>query len=153
MWHARKVTKSRRVIRDRRRRGTIKLLGVELDSALSMDGHVFNVVHGCNYHTRAVRHIRPLLDLDTAKMLAQGIVAARLDYCNSLMCGMSNRNFKRLQVTQSALARAACSAPWSTSATVLRRSLHWLPVRRRVDYKLALITFKARRTGCPVYIA
>jgi len=50
---------------------------------------------------------------------------------------------KRLQVTQNALARAVCSAPWFTSATELRRSLHWLPVRQRVDYKLALITFKA----------
>jgi len=27
------------------------------------------------------------------------------------------------------LARAVCSAPWSTSATELRRSLHWLPVQ------------------------
>jgi len=40
-----------------------------------------------------------------------------------------------------------------TSVTELHRSLHWLPVRQRVDYKLALITFKAWRTGCPVYIA
>jgi len=30
-------------------------------------------------------------------------------------------------------------------------SAHWLPLRQRVDYKLALITFEARRTGCPVY--
>jgi len=28
-----------------------------------------------------------------------------------------------------------------------------MAVRQRVDYKLAHITFKARRTGCPVYIA
>jgi len=47
--------------------GTIKLISVELDSALSMDGHVFNVVSGCNYHIRALRRIRPLLDLDTAR--------------------------------------------------------------------------------------
>jgi len=113
-----------------------------------MDGHVCNVVRGCNYHIRALRHIRPLLDLDTAKVLAHGI-----DYCNSLMCGMSNRNFKRLQVTQYALARAVCSAPWSTSATELCRWLHWLPLRQRVDYRLALITITARRTGYPVHIA
>jgi len=56
-------------------------------------------------------------------MLALGIVAARLNYGNSLMCGMSNQNFNRLQVTQNALARAVCSAPGSTSATELRRSL------------------------------
>jgi len=45
----------------------------------------------------------------------------------------------------------ALRGPPGTSATELRRSLHWLPVRQRVDYKLALITFKAQRIGCPVY--
>ena len=49
-------------------RDTIKLLGVTLDSALSMD--ITEVVHSCNYHIRALRHIRPLLAPDVAKMLA-----------------------------------------------------------------------------------
>ena len=131
---------------------SVKLLGVQHDNVLSMDSHVSVVVRGCNYHIRALRHIRPRFDLNTAKMIAQGIVAALLDCCNSLMCGMSTRNLCRLQVTQSTLARAVCSAPWSTSATELRRSLHWLPVRQRIDYKTALIAFQARQTGRPAYI-
>ena len=118
-----------------------------------MDSHfVSAVIRVCNYHIRALRHIRPRLDLNTAKMIAQGIVAAELDYCNSLICGVSSRNLCRLQVTQNTLARAVCSAPWSTSATELRRSLHWLPVRQRIDYKTALITFQDRQTGRPAYI-
>jgi len=36
---------------------TVKLLGVTLDSALSMDRHVTEVVRSCSYHTRALRHI------------------------------------------------------------------------------------------------
>jgi len=86
MWHARTATKSQRVVRidvagvHVSFSSSIKLLGVELDSALSMDGYVYtNVVRGCNYHIRALRHVRPLLDLDTAKILAQRIVAARFD--------------------------------------------------------------------------
>jgi len=130
---------------------SVKLLGIQLDNELSMTV-MFAVVRGCNYHIRALRHIRPRLDLNSAKMIAQGIVAARLDYCNSLMCGMSTRNLCRLQVTQNTLARAVCSAPWSTGATELHRSLHWLPVRQHIDYKTTLIAFQARRTGCPAYI-
>jgi len=37
-------------------RDTVKLLGVTLDSALTMDRHVTQVIHSCSYHTRALRH-------------------------------------------------------------------------------------------------
>jgi len=37
-------------------RDTVKLLGVTLDSALTMDQHVTQVIHICSYHTRALRH-------------------------------------------------------------------------------------------------
>jgi len=132
---------------------TVKLLGVTLDEDLSLDRHVTDVVRGCNYHTRALRHIRPLINHDAARMIAQGIVTARLDYCNGLLHGTSARNFERLQVAQNTLARAVCQATWSSSATELRRSLHWLPVRQRVDYKLAVIAYKTRQTGVPAYLA
>ena len=45
---------------------TVKLLGVTLDSSLTMDRHVAGVLHSCNYHMRELRHIRPLLTHDTA---------------------------------------------------------------------------------------
>ena len=130
-----------------------KLIGVHLDSTLSMDRHVSELVRGCSYHTRALRHIRPLLSLDAAKMIAQGIVTARLDYCNSLLCGTSTHNINRLQVSQNALARAVLAAPWSVSATELRRSLHWLPIRQRIDYKVAVVAYRTRQTRIPTYLA
>jgi len=55
----------------------VKLLGVTLDSALTFNQHVTNVVRACTYHTRALRHIRPLLTVDTAKSIAASIVGAR----------------------------------------------------------------------------
>jgi len=101
----------------------IKLLGVTLDSSLTFDRHVVEIVRSCNYHIRALRHIRPMLTTDAAKSVALSIVGARLDYCNSLLYGTSQLNIQRLQKMQNSLARAVCQAPWSTSATDLRRTL------------------------------
>jgi len=42
--------------------------------------------------------------LESTKMVALGIVAACLDYCNSLLYGTSSDNLWKLQVTQNALA-------------------------------------------------
>jgi len=58
---------------------TVKLLGVELDQALSLDRHVSSVISSCNFHIRAVRHIRPRLTFDAAKFATVSIVGARLD--------------------------------------------------------------------------
>ena len=106
---------------------TVKLLGIELDQALSMDRHVSSIVSSCNFHIRALRHIRPRLTFDAAKSVAVSIVGARLDYCNSLLYGTSQRNFDRLQRVQNSLARVFVQAPRRSSATELRRQLHWLP--------------------------
>jgi len=76
---------------------TVKLLGVELDQALSMERHVSSVVRSCNFHIRALRHIRPRLTFDAAKSVAVSIVGVRLDYYNSLLRGTSQRNTDRLQ--------------------------------------------------------
>ena len=66
-----------------------------LDSTLTMDQHVTQVVRSCNYHAHALRHIRPLLILEVAKMLAHSIVSSRLDYANALLHGTSDRNLGR----------------------------------------------------------
>ena len=97
---------------------TVKLLGVTLDSALTMDRHVTQVIRICSYHTRALRHIRPLMTFDAAKMVGHSIVLSRLDYANALLHGTSTSNINRLQVAQNSLARVVCQAPLSASATI-----------------------------------
>jgi len=89
----------------------VKLLGVTLDSALTFNQHVTNVVRACTYHTRALRHIRPLLTVDTAKSIAASIVGARLDYCNSRLYGTSEGNLDRLQRVKNQLAGVVLQAP------------------------------------------
>ena len=69
---------------------SVKLLGVTLDEHLMLDRLVTDIVRGCSYHTRALRHIRPLIDLPTARMVAQRMVTSRLDYCNGMLHGTSN---------------------------------------------------------------
>ena len=68
---------------------SVRILGVTIDSHLTFDKHVTNVVQSCNYHIRSLRHIRKLIDKDTAATLACSIVSSRLDYCNALLYGIS----------------------------------------------------------------
>jgi len=52
---------------------------------------------------------------------------------------------------QKSLVKTVCQAPRLASATELGRYLHWLSVRRRISYKVAVITYKTRSTSKLAY--
>ena len=120
--------------------------------SLHPNKHVTNICRDSNFHIRALRHIRPMLDEATANKLACSIVNARLDYCNSILYHTSNNNINQLQRTQNSLARVVCSVPRRTSAAPLLKRLHWLPVEKRIEYKIASITHQVMTAESPSYL-
>lgn len=131
----------------------VKIIGVTLDKALNFDQHITEVCRSCNFHLRALRHIRPSLTMDAANTLACSIVASRLDYCNSILLGLSDYNISRLQRIQNNLARVVCRSPARSNANSLLQRLHWLPVAQRIKYKTGVLTYTAINTGSPAYLA
>ena len=77
----------------------------------------------------------------------------RLDYCNSLLVNCSNRNLDKLQCAQDNLARVVYNSNCLTSAGPLLQSLHWLPVRQRINFKLAKLCYLATFFQQPGYLA
>ena len=130
----------------------LKLLGVTLDRCLTMDSHVNQVIRSANFHTRALRHVINSLSGDTARTVAQALVSLRLDYANSILFGMSGRNLIRLQRSQNMLARVVTRSHRRASATAMLRGLHWLPVKQRIEFKLAALTFKTVTLQSPIYL-
>jgi len=116
----------------------LKSLGLTIDSNLRFDRHARNVAKACMFHTHALRHVRSLLTDDVAQTVACSIVASRLDYCNALLCDAPAATFDRLQRAQNNLVRVLCQSRGRVDARPLLRSLHWLPVRQRVTYKVIL---------------
>ena len=132
---------------------SIKYLGVTLDSRLSFDQHVAKVAGNAFYHIRALRHIRRSISLDCAKDIACAIVGSRLDYCNALLHGTTSKNLHALQRVQNTAARVVTGARVTDHIRPVLRSLHWLPIQSRTQFKIATITYKALNLGTPRYLA
>jgi len=47
---------------------------------------------------------------------------------------------------------ASTEAPRQSHVSPLLRTLHWLPIQQRIDYKVALPTFKVGSTSTPSYL-
>ena len=83
----------------------LKSLGVTLDSALTFEDHIKGVVHSCNFHIRALRHIRRHLTREVANTVTCSIVGTWIDYYNSLFYGASEKYLDKLQCLQNKLTR------------------------------------------------
>lgn len=130
----------------------IKSLGVVLDGRLTFSDHVTSVVKSCNYHISALRHIRSIITQEVALTLACSLINSRIDYCNSLLHGAPSSSLDRLQRVQNSAARVVMSVGHRVHAEPLLESLHWLPVRQRVEFKLALLMYKIGCSGTPSYL-
>ena len=80
-------------------------------------------------------------------------VLSRLDYCNALLVGLPEYLIHKLQVAQNYAARVVYRSPRFESAKPLLKKLHWLPVRRRIDYKIAVMCFRCIQGTAPTYLS
>ena len=129
----------------------ITTLGVTLDSTLTFKQHVSSVCKSANYHLRALRHIRPVLTDEMAMSIAVALIQSRLDYANSILYHTAASNITKLQRIQNTAAHLVL--PYShLSANDTLTQLHWLPISRRIEFKLATITYKLLNTEQPSYL-
>jgi len=76
----------------------------------------------------------------TNHAIATSIVHSKLDYCNSLYYGLPKYQINRLQHIQNSLARTVVQAPKFQHITPILKSLNWLKVSERIEYKIISLT-------------
>jgi len=97
-------------------------------------------------------HSTHLLTTELAQTLACSLILSRIDYCNAVLHGAPSYSIKRLQRVQNNAARIVLEASRRSHASPLLGTLNWLPVQQRIEYKVALLTFKVRSTSTPSYM-
>ena len=127
-------------------------LGVIFDSSLSMSEHISAISKSCFFHIRDLRRIRNTLDLQTAKTIATSLIHTRLDYCNSLFLNLPSYQLNRLQFLLNSAARATTKTPKFHHISPVLKSLHWLKIKERTEYKVISLTYKTIQSQQPEYL-
>ena len=118
---------------------SVRNLGFYFDETLSMDAHIKYLRR---ILLRRIGKIRFFLSTDAANKLAVSLILSRLDHCNSLLAGLSDNKLNKLQRIQNHAARLVLRKSRHASATALLRTLHWLPVKARIQYKIACLCYQ-----------
>ena len=128
-------------------------LGVLFDNHLSFDNQITALSKSCFYHIRDLRRIRDTLDFHTSCTIATSLVHSKLDYCNSLYYNLPACQIDRLQSIQNCLARTVCRTSKFSHITPTLKSLHWLKVRERIEYKILSLTYNSLQIHQPSYLS
>ena len=127
-------------------------LGITLDTNLTLKKHISNIVQSCCVHLRNIRSIRHYLSRELSERLIHAFVTSRLDFCNSVLIGLPKTYTNRLQKVQNWAAKLLFEQSKYTHVTPLLRSLHWLPIEARIQFKIITLVHGCIYGFSPKYL-
>ena len=128
-------------------------LGTWFDSNLNLQEQIHKTCKSGFFHLYNIRRIRKYLSQESARTLVHAFIIGRIDYCDSLLFGLPSVHLlNKLQRLQNTAARLISNVPGYSHITPIPCSLHWLPIKFGIGFKILLITFKAIYGYAPVYL-
>ena len=116
-----------------------------MDSHLLLTKHINNIWKSAWYAIRNIEKIRRHLDKGSCVRLVHALLTSKLDSCNGVLTGLPDKEINKLQRVQNTAARLVAGAKKQEHITPVLQTLHWLPIRARIDFKILFISYKALR--------
>ena len=130
----------------------VKNIGASFDSSLSMEAEINVKCKSAWWQLFQISKIKSFLTVDQLKTVTVSLVLSKLDMNNSLLHNLPDYLLMRLQRVQNSAARMIYSARRECDAIPLLASLHWLPVKQRLKYKILLLVYKCLNGIGPLYL-
>ena len=86
------------------------------------------------------------------QQLIHALITSRLDFCNSILYNLPNKQIERLQRIQNHAARMLKRIPRRNHITPVLRELHWLRIHDIIIFKNLVLTHKAVNNNAPEYL-
>ena len=135
---------------------SVRDLGVHLDSGMSMDTHLSQLVSSCFGVLRQIRCIcRSLPRSSLATLMGAFILGEGIDCCNVVLAGLPKRDLDRLQSVINAAARLTTGARRYGHVTLLlkdRLTLVACSLPERITYMLCVLLYNCLHGSAPRYL-
>ena len=122
----------------------IHYLGMWMDQSLTLKQHVTKKCQAGMLNFSRLRSTCHLLDTKTTANLCLSLCMSHVDYCNSALYGLPDITIKKLQCLQNMCACLVLRKSNRDSISECLKTLHWLPVRQRIEHKILTLTHKCR---------
>ena len=130
----------------------VRDLGVLMENNLSFDRHIRKKCQIAHIQLRNLKGIRKHLSTKSTEVLVHGLIHSHIDFCNGLFSDIPAYQINRLQKVQNKAARIVSNSSADQPSVEILKSLHWLPVRARVMFKILVTVFRVVQGTAPVYL-
>ena len=120
---------------------------------MSLDKHGSSIVKSCFLQLHDFRRIRPFISKTVAITPANAFVHSRLDFCNSLFYSLSKYSIHRLKKVQNTVTRIVSDSSRFSHIIPTLKSLHWLPIFYRINFKICCVMHRALFLSKPFYLS
>jgi hypothetical protein len=131
----------------------VRDLGAFIDSQMSMDDHIKRTCRSAFSYLRAIAKQRFYMNNNCMALLVHSFVLSRLDFCASLLCGITKQAEKSLQRVMNYSIRMIDRIPWRDAVSPSLRLRGWLPIHRRIQFRLAMLVHSVLTTQEPKALA
>ena len=125
-----------------------------MDNKLTFSQHTTEISKSMNRTLHTIRLLRPSITTELAKTLITALILPRLDYCNFILHKSNKNTIIPLNILLYSAARTIYRIPKysRTHITPYLKSLHWLPITQRIQYKILLMIHHATYYNNPDYL-
>ena len=104
------------------------------------------------YNLHHLTKLKKYLSNDQLRTVIHAFVTTKLDQNNSLLFGLPKTVISKLQSVQNAAARLIAGQRKYDRKAAPLRDLHWLPVEKRIVFKILLLCYKSLNNNGPDYL-
>ena len=111
-----------------------------MEAQLKSQTHITKVC-GTTYSTlKNIARVWNLLKPEAAKIIIQGLVISKPDYCNELLLGVSAHQMNKLQIVQNMCCRIIKNLRKYDHTSDAMKYLYWLKISQHIQFKILVIS-------------
>ena len=105
------------------------------------------------FFIKSLNRIKNDIKKDSTLILVNFVVTSRLEYSNSLLLGATMSSFALFQKDKHAVARLISKADGRVHMTPFIKTLHWLPIANRIEFKALVVCYSCLYKKAPSYLS
>ena len=103
-------------------------------------------------HSENIARVWNLLTPEVAKIIIQGLVISKLDYCNGLLLGVSAHQMNKLKIVQKMCCRIIKNLRKYDHITDAMKDLHWLKIPQHIQFKVLVTIYLCVNGLAPPFV-